>query len=128
MGKKPKFYNYDDSNYESNDKFDNFNCAKIIDEDEEEEISLEKEEAIIKTLDSDLVKYFGDAKIINRKKLNNNNFKKSRKQDFTIGQKVKINNNFGKIIFGPYEVGNKFMCEIELENGNIISEDINNIK
>ena len=123
MKKKSKFYDYEDNNLD--EQQDSFNCAKD-DEDDEDEISLEKEEEIIKNLDDDLVKYFGDAKIITKKKLNNN-FKKNKKSDFTIGQKVNINGIYGKIIFGPYEINNKLMCEIELENGNIVSEDVSRL-
>ena len=125
MGKKNK--NYDD-NYDLEDhQLHDFNCEEDEDENEDK-ISLEKEEKIIKNLDDDLIKYFGDAKIISPKRKLNNNLKKNKKKDFTIGQKVKINNMHGKILFGPYEKNNKFMCEIELENGNIISEDINKIE
>jgi len=123
LKKKSKFYDYEDNNLD--EQQDSFNCAKD-DEDDEDEISLEKEEEIIKNLDDDLVKYFGDAKIITKKKLNNN-FKKNKKSDFTIGQKVNINGIYGKIIFGPYEINNKLMCEIELENGNIVSEDVSRL-
>ena len=126
MKKKSKFYDYEDNDLD--EQQDSFNCAKDDedDEDDEDEISLEKEEEIIKNLDDDLVKYFGDAKIITNKKINNN-LKKNKKKDFIIGQKVIINGICGKIIFGPYEINNKLMCEIELENGNIISEDVSKL-
>ena len=128
MKKKSKFNDYKDDDLD--DQFiDNFDCEKIDEEDEEDEdeISLEKEKEIIKKLDDDLIKYFGEAKIINKRKFNNN-FKKNKRKDFAVGQKIKINNMSGKILFGPYEIGNKLMCEIELENGNIISEDISKIE
>ena len=125
MKKESKFNNYKDDDLDDQ-LVDNFNYTKIEEEDEEE-ISLEKENEIIKKLDDDLIKYFGEAKIINKRKLNNN-FKKNKRKDFIVGQKIKINNMSGKILFGPYEIGNKLMYEIELENGNIISEDMNKIE
>jgi len=134
LSKKSKIY-YDDLDDDLDDQLSNFNYEKKNDEkneeneddNEEDKISLEKEEKIIKILDDDLLKYFGDAKIITKRK-SNNNFKKNKKKDFTIGQKIKINDLHGKILFGPYEINGKLMCEIELENGNIISEDVNNFK
>ena len=125
MKKESKFNNYKDDDLDDQ-LVDNFNYTKIEEEDEEE-ISLEKENEIIKKLDDDLIKYFGEAKIINKRKLNNN-FKKNKRKDFIVGQKIKINNMSGKILFGPYEIGNKLMYEIELENGNIISEDMSKIE
>ena len=125
MKKESKFNNYKDDDLDDQ-LIDNFNYTKIEEEDEEE-ISLEKENEIIKKLDDDLIKYFGEAKIINKRKLNNN-FKKNKRKDFIVGQKIKINNMSGKILFGPYEIGNKLMYEIELENGNIISEDMSKIE
>ena len=134
MAKKSKFSDYENLDENLNDDLDenlndNFNNIKNEDEEDNDsdEISLEKENEIIKILDDDLIKYFGEAKIINKRKLNNN-FKKNKRKDFIVGQKIKINNMSGKILFGPYEIGNKLMYEIELENGNIISEDMSKIE
>lgn len=91
-----------------------------FEEEEEEVLELQREGQLVKNLDSDLLEYFSDAKVI--KKNPKSTKKKKEKIIYEIGQKVKAKNIEGTILYGPYELPNgKQMYEIETIDGNVIS-------
>jgi hypothetical protein len=94
-------------------------------DDDDEEIDNIKEQKMLETLDSDLLKYFSEARVVKKK----NNFNKKTKKEkniFTAGEKVKFNNKNGCIIYGPYEKDDKIFYEIETTHGIISVEDKGN--
>jgi hypothetical protein len=74
-------------------------------------------------LDDDLIEYFDEAKIIIKKPLNKSKIKKKDKGIYSIGQKVKVSNRIGSILYGPYEKNSLIMYEIETDNGIISIEE-----
>jgi hypothetical protein len=101
------------------------NVESEIDIFDDEEIDNIKEQKMLETLDSDLLKYFSEARIVKKK---NNLSKKTKKEKniFVAGEKVKFNNKTGCIIYGPYEKDDKTFYEIETSNGIISVEDKGN--
>lgn len=116
------FNNNDDNQlYEDNVK----EPIDIFEEDDEE-IDDIKEQKMLKNLDSDLVKYFSEARVGSKKKITN---KKSKKEKaiFNVGEKIKVNNIIGSVIYGPYEnKDGKTFYEIETNDGIISIEDKGN--
>lgn len=107
-------HNIFDEEYEKNKHYKNQeNNLNIFDDDEIDDI---KEQKMLQTFDSDLLKYFNDARIMKKKCLINKKVKKE-KNIFITGDKVKFNNICGTIIYGPYEKNDKIFYEIESNNG-----------
>lgn len=94
-------------------------------DDDDEEIDDIKEQKMLETLDSDLLKYFSEARVVKKKNSFNKKIKKE-KNVFMAGEKVKFNNKNGCIIYGPYEKNDKIFYEIETTNGIISIEDKGN--
>ena len=96
------------------------------DEDDDEECNGD----ITKVLDSELIEYFNDARVIPSKK--NNLFKtKKKKRDkiiFEMDQKVKVNGTKCIVLYGPFEKDNKQYYELETEAGNVIRAEYNQIE
>lgn len=120
--------NWDRDNFfneeEENQLYNNINNdISIFDDDEIDNI---KEQKMLETLDSDLLKYFNEAHVVKKKTIT----KKSKKEKivYIIGDKIKVNNIIGTIIYGPYEKDNKIFYEIETADGIISIEDKGNIQ
>jgi len=120
-----KNWDHDDFfNEEKSQLYNNVNSD--IDIFDDEDIDDIKEQKMLETLDSDLLKYFSEARVVKKKTVN----KKSKKEKiiFVVGDKVKINNISGTILYGPYEKDNKFFYELETKDGVISIEDKGNIQ
>lgn len=139
-------YYYDDDNYYNSDKYydryyrnnnddDNEDEDRYLDNDDEMENenydnyndNNDNDEEEINSIDDDLAGYFSDARIFSSKKNTDNTKKRAKKIVYKIDDKIvvstnKIKNN-GIVLFGPYNVNNKQMYQIELDNGNIIEID-----
>jgi uncharacterized protein YaiL (DUF2058 family) len=99
----------------------------IYKEDDDEVLDAERERKLINVLDSDILKYFNEAQVIKKKPFNGCKKVKKEKPEYAVGQKIKVNNLEGTILFGPYEQNDKIMYEVETEKG-VISIDYRSIK
>lgn len=99
------------------------------DEEEDEELSLEREDNIIKVLDPDLIEYFNEAQVI-KKKTFNSKTKKSKKdrEIYPAGTPVKFQNQQCTVLYGPYDLDGKDMYELETTDGNVISGEYSKIQ
>lgn len=79
--------------------------------------------SFLNDLDPELINYIKDSRLVKLKKS-----KKKKKANFNIGDSVEIKDNYGTIIYGPYESENgKDNYEIECENGEIITAEDNGV-
>ncbi len=77
----------------------------------------EKLKKIMDELGPDMMEYFEDISRVRRVKK-----AKSSKNTFDIGEIVKVGDNHGTVIYGPYKMNSKFNnYEIEMENGDIVT-------
>lgn len=140
-------YYYDDDNYYNSDKYydryyrnnnddDNDEEDRYLDNDDEMENENynnyndddnDNDEDEINSIDDDLAGYFSDARIFSSKKNTDNTKKRAKKIVYKIDDKIVVSTNKTKnngiVLFGPYNVNNKQMYQIELDNGNIIEID-----
>lgn len=117
-------------NWNQEEEFDKedielYNNTENTFEEDDDEIDDIKEQKMLETLDSDLLKYFNEARITKKKQIGNKKTKKE-KNIFSVGEKVKFNNIVGTILFGPYEKNDKLFYEIETEYGIVSIEDKGN--
>lgn len=108
-----------------NKKYEQYDNIENNISDIDNEIYDDISNKIINELDEELLELFYDSKILNRKNIKKN---KNNNNDLKVGQSVKIKNKVGKVIFGPYKVENKVFYEIELNSGDIITEELKNIE
>ena len=98
---------YQDKEYESKD----------FEDDEESEDA----DRLFNKLDDELLEMFSEARIITKR--SSKQKKKKEKIVYLMGDNVKVNNRKGIILYGPYEIDNKQMYEIEIENEGVISAE-----
>ena len=142
-------YYYDDDNYYNSDKYYDRYYRNNNDDNDEEDRYLDNDDEIenesynnyndddnndndndedeINSIDDDLAGYFSDARIFSSKKNTDNTKKRAKKIVYKIDDKIVVSTNKTKnngiVLFGPYNVNNKQMYQIELDNGNIIEID-----
>lgn len=109
-----------------------FNINKFvqdIDDDEDEDILIERTQTIIKQLDPEILQYFDEANILNRKSsISKSKKKKKDKYSFQVDQKILYNGKICSIIYGPYDKETKVMYELETASGEIVTAGLNDIK
>jgi hypothetical protein len=81
----------------------------------------DEEEGQLPNLDPELMEMFSEARIITKK--SSKSKKKKEKVIYNCGERVSVKGKKGTIIYGPYEVDNKQMYEIDIDDNGVISAE-----